>query len=171
MAAPSQTTGGALAAAARVLLDAGQAPWVVLLGAGQPQEAGFLRRRMHGREMSPARRRSIMLTPDIDGHSVCAPVVAPAKLVWFRRARQYRIRQSRVHVSWRVTVGSSAASGPPAHPPLLDIPAAHIAMPETARYRRMQAGWGFILASHVFWGSASRPDSFPLSRAQPPRPS
>ena len=46
-----------------VLLDAGQAPRVVLLGEGPPQGAGFRRRRTHAREISPVRRRSIMLTP------------------------------------------------------------------------------------------------------------
>ena len=52
---------GALGCVVRmpVLLGVGQAPRAVLLGAGKPPSPGFLWRRMHGRGISPARRRSI----------------------------------------------------------------------------------------------------------------
>ena len=53
--------------------DAGQAPLVALLGAGQPQAKMLLWRRVYVREMPPARPRSIMLTPMRHGQLQASP--------------------------------------------------------------------------------------------------
>ena len=93
--APSHTTGGAvcccrpLGCVVPVLLDAGQASWVVLLGAGQLQGAGFLRRRIHGREILPARANYVIDLGLQNTLSLPSPIdVTPIiNIVWETHAR------------------------------------------------------------------------------------